>query len=312
MKQQKKYHSLRNSSLIRAFLLCTLLVGCQFIGSALLRPVHASMQNHAASLNKGKQEKPSGSPSDATATVNGTATATEDRAGIKKTNEDEKNSKRIYDDTKDKQHFSDNNKHRDKDTSDSTTLAPDLAITKGVENYKRHFTVGENVTFRLTAWNRKSAGPVKEPGSILVTDIIPVGLRDITVRGSDWAIAITSTISPTRITATYVGTYPVLSGEVLPSIEITGELTKNAVPNLTDTAIVGVPGDTNANNNVSTRIICVEKQEEEHHKHHHHHHQRHHEEHHEHHEEHHEHHEHHEEHHEHAPTLPRTGSDPRG
>ncbi len=61
---------------------------------------------------------------------------------------------------------------------------------------------------------------------------------------------------PASMTATYTGS-PVLAGNAFPPITVTGTFNSNAVPSLTATASVTVPGDVDSTNNSTTFTASV-------------------------------------------------------
>ena len=145
------------------------------------------------------------------------------------------------------------------DTSDDTIIIvakSDLAITLAHDEGD-HYQSGQKIVYQLNTQNVAGAGPVTAPDSVVVTFVIPVGLRHIQVVGYDWNVITSSDMSPTLITATYFGTYPVLPGQVLPPLSITGQLTTDASPHLTTTAVVGALNDANPANNVVYDTVFV-------------------------------------------------------
>ena len=141
----------------------------------------------------------------------------------------------------------------------STLLPPDVSISK-TNSGGNQFQVGQTVTYTLSVQDMAQAGAVSQPNSILVTDVIPVGLDNVSILGQGWNITQTATVSPLLITATYSGSYPVAAGTFLPPLTVIGTVTSDAASSLTNTAIVGVPGDSNPNNNVAIDTIVVTQQ----------------------------------------------------
>ena len=142
--------------------------------------------------------------------------------------------------------------------------APDLSIVK-VNLKGNHFKVGDKVTYVIIVSNPLVDGEVTSP--ITVTDIIPLGLSDITVKAPLWNTSVSYDTSPAVITADYNGDLPVVAGEVLSPISVTGTLNENAVPSLTDTTTVDTL-DNIGDNNTSTDTILVSPSNN-HHRHHH-------------------------------------------
>ncbi len=121
--------------------------------------------------------------------------------------------------------------------SATATPAPAFLITKTHSGGNITF-VGQSITYNLVIMNLPSAGPETTSNSIIVTDVIPLGLGKITASGFNWTIALTAAVSPATLTATYSGTYPIAAGTVLPPIALSGTLTDAAVPTFTNTASV--------------------------------------------------------------------------
>jgi hypothetical protein len=119
------------------------------------------------------------------------------------------------------------------------------------------FSVGQTVNYVMTVTNLPATGSETDPNSIVVTDVIPVGMTNLTAQARDWNITLTSTTSPSTITATYVGTYPVTAGTNMPPIFMSGTLTDTAGPVFTNTASVAAPGDPNPSLNTSVDSIFV-------------------------------------------------------
>ncbi len=121
------------------------------------------------------------------------------------------------------------------------------------------YQVGQTVEYTLAINNSSTAGALITDDPITVTDAIPTGLTGLTVSASssDWTISLGATTSPTMLTATYIGTYPVLPGAALSPIIVVGTLTTPAIPHVANTAVVATPLDSNAVNNSSTSTITV-------------------------------------------------------
>jgi len=116
--------------------------------------------------------------------------------------------------------------------------------------------VGQATSFNLVVSN-VGTSPVVAPNPIIVTNVLPVGLSNVSATGTNWAITLSSPTSPNTITATYTGPYPVNPGQSLPPITITGTFTSAAVPSVTCSATVRTPGDTNPANNTATDTVQV-------------------------------------------------------
>ncbi|WP_198925668.1 hypothetical protein [Dictyobacter vulcani] len=153
------------------------------------------------------------------------------------------------------------------------TSVSDLVLTKTHQNSENDknggddhlFMVGDKVTYTLTATNAKTAGPVVSPNAIIVSDIIPIGEKNLQAFGSGWSFTISSTTSPAVITATFVGPFPVKAGESLPPITITAILTEDAVPSITDTATVDTPRNIGTYSTATDTVFVEEQQNPQHH-----------------------------------------------
>ncbi|GCE30515.1 hypothetical protein KDA_59990 [Dictyobacter alpinus] len=126
------------------------------------------------------------------------------------------------------------------------------------------FQVGDTVTYTLIVTNAETAGPVVAPNQVTVSDIIPLGEKNLQASGSGWTFTISSTTSPAVITATFVGPYPVRAGESLPPITITAILTSDAVPAITDTATVATPGNRGVNSTATDTVFVEAQQNQQH------------------------------------------------
>jgi uncharacterized repeat protein (TIGR01451 family) len=138
-------------------------------------------------------------------------------------------------------------------TSDTITICPpDLAIVKSHQG-TGPFQVGQNFSFVLSVSNGPDSGPVFKGNSIVVTDPLPDGLSGAIATGPNWNTDITNGI----LTATYAGTFPVVTGANLPPIVVSGLLVDAASPILSNTATVSTPGDSNPTNDSSTDLVPI-------------------------------------------------------
>jgi uncharacterized membrane protein YgcG len=120
------------------------------------------------------------------------------------------------------------------------------------------FTAGDHVTFIIVVSDLSTGGPVVAPDAISVSDVIPLGLKDIHVEDPpQWSFSLSDTTSPVIINANYIGLFPVLPGEVLAPIVVTGTLTGGAVPLVTTTTTVSI--DPLGLSNSATDTIFVQK-----------------------------------------------------
>jgi uncharacterized repeat protein (TIGR01451 family) len=135
---------------------------------------------------------------------------------------------------------------------------PDLSLTKTIPA-SGLLQVGHSVTYALIATNGSTAGPVLgDP--IIITDTIPAGFSNLTTSAnSDWTVSLAGTTSPTTMTATYTGSYPIASGATLSTISLTGTLTAASHPQVTNTASVSTlnDGDTDNNNASITSPVLL-------------------------------------------------------
>ncbi|GLV58027.1 hypothetical protein KDH_48610 [Dictyobacter sp. S3.2.2.5] len=144
-----------------------------------------------------------------------------------------------------------------------TENGPNLQIVKSSLGGD-HFRVGDNVTFFVAVSNVSDSVSVDDPSTISVEDVIPIGLNNIHVEGKNWHFKVSDHDSPSVIDANFTGSAPLMPGQTLPVITITGRLTSDAVPTLTDTATVDVENDSNTDNNTVMYTIFVKKQHHHH------------------------------------------------
>jgi uncharacterized repeat protein (TIGR01451 family) len=124
-------------------------------------------------------------------------------------------------------------------------------------NNDKKFEVGQQLTSIISVSNSAQTDAVEIGNPVVVTDIIPVGLSDIHAYGQDWNIKVSDEYSPALVIATYAGSYPIWPGTAMPPIYVNGTLTQDAVPSLTDSAVVDVAGDVNNVNNIATDTAYV-------------------------------------------------------
>jgi uncharacterized repeat protein (TIGR01451 family) len=120
-----------------------------------------------------------------------------------------------------------------------------------------HFKVGDKVTYVIVVSNLSSGDPVVAPNTISVSDVLPLGLTDIKVDvdNSQWSYTSGDTNGPALLTVNYVGSYPVAAGQTLAPITITGKLTNDAVPYVTNTATVDTAGNSTVNNSATDTVF---------------------------------------------------------
>ncbi|GHO83757.1 hypothetical protein KSZ_17630 [Dictyobacter formicarum] len=134
--------------------------------------------------------------------------------------------------------------------------APDLYIRQ-LRMGESHLDVGKKLTYVLFSGNTAGAASVSKQGSIVIMDVVPLGLTNLSVQGTHWKISLSDTVSPAVMTATYDGSYPVKDDTVLPPIFFAGTLTADAGPSITNTATIDAPNDTNALDSIVTDTVFV-------------------------------------------------------
>jgi uncharacterized repeat protein (TIGR01451 family) len=149
-----------------------------------------------------------------------------------------------------------------------THLLPEEHCYNNCSHNDRKFEVGQHLTSIILVRNNPQADAVEKGNPIIVTDVIPIGLSDIHAYGQDWNINVSDEYSPALVTATYGGSYPVGPDTTMPPIYVNGKLTQDAVPSLTDSAMVNVPGDVDTTNNIATDTVFVLQSNHQHNNHH--------------------------------------------
>ncbi|GCE08518.1 hypothetical protein KDAU_58470 [Dictyobacter aurantiacus] len=120
-----------------------------------------------------------------------------------------------------------------------------------------HLDVGKKLTYVLFSGNNEGAASVKKHDSIVIMDVVPLGLKDLKVQAKHWKITLSDTVSPAVLTATYDGSYPVKAGAVLSPIFLTGIVTEDAAPSITTTATVDAPNNTNPLDSMVSDTVYV-------------------------------------------------------
>lgn len=136
------------------------------------------------------------------------------------------------------------------------TALPDVGISLSNAD-STVFQPGQTITYTLNVSSTPLSGPIGPSQFVKVADVFPIGLENVKAMGTDWAITTTFTTSPVVIGATYRGFYPIAPGTVLPPIIITGTVSDNPNSSLTCTAVVGVSGDANPDNNLANNTIFL-------------------------------------------------------
>ncbi|WP_017719172.1 DUF11 domain-containing protein [Kamptonema formosum] len=120
---------------------------------------------------------------------------------------------------------------------------PDLTIAK---THTGNFTAGGQGTYTISVSNAANAGPTT--GTITVTDTLPNGLTFVSGSGSGW----TCSASGQTVTCTNAG--PLAAGA---SSTITLTVNATAAGNVTNSASVSTPEETNTGNNSATDSTTV-------------------------------------------------------
>ncbi len=119
---------------------------------------------------------------------------------------------------------------------------PDLGITDTASSAS--YNVGDTIAYTLTVTNAPTADSVILPVPITVTDDVFSGLSNVTASApSGWSISISSTTSPSTVTATYTGTFPIAAGAILPVITVTGTATQSSIMYPNQGSVTTLPGD---------------------------------------------------------------------
>ncbi|GER91034.1 hypothetical protein KDW_51960 [Dictyobacter vulcani] len=137
--------------------------------------------------------------------------------------------------------------------------APDFYVRQ-ISPVGNQLDVDKAITYVLLVGNKAGTTTTTKTSSLIVTDVIPLGLKQITAKGTDWQISLSDTVGPAVLTAQYTGKLTADPNTTLPPISLTGILTQDAEPSITNTATVVVPDDKDMDNNttVSTTLIGVQ------------------------------------------------------
>ncbi|GCE30541.1 hypothetical protein KDA_60250 [Dictyobacter alpinus] len=142
-------------------------------------------------------------------------------------------------------------------TTPTTSVGPDLMLVH-TNLYGDHATVGDKVDFVIVVAKTRAAEAIPNSKSISVDEVMPLGLRNLQATGKDWLITLSDTVSPAVMHAQYIGKIGSHSTINLAPIAITGELTNDALPILTSTAAVDIPGDPATDNNLASSTLLVQ------------------------------------------------------
>jgi hypothetical protein len=115
--------------------------------------------------------------------------------------------------------------------------------------------VGDRGGIILTVSNDSLITPIDQ--NISIIGVIPQGLTDIKVSGTNWTFSLSSDISPMIFKATFSSPYLLAPTVTLPPITVLGTLTNAAVPSVTNYFETSIAGDGNPNNNYVTGTFPV-------------------------------------------------------
>ena len=124
--------------------------------------------------------------------------------------------------------------------------APDLVtFLTGSTNTQ----VGQPVNYIVTVCNSNNADLIHAPGPIELSSVLPLGMGNISITGTDWHVArLSSSVGPALLTVYYAGRYPVASGQCLSPLSINGRVLASAQPGMTTSVGVLTPNDVNSSN----------------------------------------------------------------
>jgi uncharacterized repeat protein (TIGR01451 family) len=151
----------------------------------------------------------------------------------------------------------DTNSSDDMGSDTLTICAPNLAMTTTHQDADA-FQVGQSVTYTLSVSDGMVDGPVIAGQPITVTDAVPLSISQITPTGAGWQFTSNALSTATMVTATYIGDYPILTGDSLPDITLSGVLTSAAVPTVINSAMVSTPLDSDTSDNTSSDTVDVD------------------------------------------------------
>src|SRR5579883_421838 len=140
-----------------------------------------------------------------------------------------------------------------------THAGPDLKLQAlaGAASYH----VGNTLTLTFTVDNEIGADLVLSGVPVTVTSALPAGLTNVkapTTNSNVWNITVSSATSPSLVKATYVGSYPIAAGTVLPAITVTGMVTNKLVGLFSDSASAAVSGDSSLGNNTANVSVNIQ------------------------------------------------------
>ncbi|GCE09704.1 S53 family peptidase [Dictyobacter aurantiacus] len=119
------------------------------------------------------------------------------------------------------------------------------------------FYAGQRVTSTLTVSN--AGNQTFNTGSQILrfTGVIPIGLSNVSISGTNWQMTATSQTSPLLLFATYTGITQLEPGQSLPPVSITGTLTTAGAPSITNTIYLSVDKDSYPQNNFTMDTISI-------------------------------------------------------
>ena len=129
-----------------------------------------------------------------------------------------------------------------------------LSITDSADATVHH--IGDAVTYFLTVTNNGASLPVGTP--ITVTDILGGGLVDVSATAAgDWSFGLSSSTSPTVLTATYAGTDTVAAGAILTAFTVTATVGATAPATLGNAAFISSPGNQNLSDSAANTNVTI-------------------------------------------------------
>ncbi|BCL81558.1 hypothetical protein ccbrp13_40230 [Ktedonobacteria bacterium brp13] len=124
--------------------------------------------------------------------------------------------------------------------------APDLVtFLAGSTNTQ----VGQHLNYIVTVCNGNNADLIHAPGPIELSSVLPLGMDNISITGTDWHVSsLSSSVGPALLTVYYAGRYPVVGGQCLSPLSINGSVLASAQPGMTTSVGVLTPNDVNSSN----------------------------------------------------------------
>jgi hypothetical protein len=134
------------------------------------------------------------------------------------------------------------------------TIDAAISITSPHTSY----AIGETAWYTVEVATTDASSICSADTPLNITILFPLGLTDIiAASNSSWSINISAETSPSIITASYIGPYPILPGTMLPPVTIVGIVDATANATYVSTANLTVPGDLDSANNFSIDTFTV-------------------------------------------------------